>query len=92
MKPDLPRRPGEVQDQDIIYSFNIDNYLVAHVYRISERSDTMQLITINLDDFSHKKASAEEIELGPYNYKAVKRDDGWKVCYIGRDPVDGIPC
>jgi len=90
MKPDLPRRPGEVKDQDIIYSFNIDNFLVTHVYRISEGSDTMQLITINLDDFSHKKASAEEIELGPYNYKAVKRDDGWKVYYIGRDPADGI--
>ena len=90
MKPDLPRRVGEIKDQDIIYSFNIDNYLVTHVYRVSEGSASMQFITINLDDFSHKQASAEEIELGPYNYKAVKRDDGWKVYYIGRDPVDGI--
>jgi hypothetical protein len=90
MKPDLPRRVGEIKDQDIIYSFNIDNYLVTHVYRVSEGSASMQFITINLDDFSHKQASAEEIVLGPYNYKAVKRDDGWKVYYIGRDPADGI--
>ena len=28
--------------------------------------------------------------IGGYNYKAVERDAGWKVYYIGRDPADGI--
>lgn len=90
MKPEIDRKPWEEKDQGIVYSFNIDNYIITHVLRVSEYSGTMLFIAINLDDFSYKVTSAEEITLGPYNYKAVKRDDGWKVYYIGRDPADGI--
>lgn len=88
---DLPMRPGSAIDQTVFYSFDLGDSLVFHLRRQTEIGLGEEFYTVDLHDFSYDVGTPGELELiGRYNYKAVEREDGWKVYYIGRDPADGI--
>lgn len=92
MPPELPIRSGSIYVQDILYCFNIKNYLVMSItIAAEEQSGGEYFTTIDLNDFSRKSVEVnEDINLYRSNYKAVKREDGWKIYHIGRDPANGI--
>ena len=78
-------------DRTLFYVYSLDDHLVLHFQRTYEDGLGDVFMTINLNDFTYKmKPSQNSIKIGPYNYKAINRTDGWKIYYIGRDPADGI--
>ena len=88
---DLPMRPGSAIDQTVFYSFDLGDSLVLHLRRQTEAGLGEEFYTVDLHDFSYDVGTPGELDLiGGYEYKAVEREDGWKVYYIGRDPADGI--
>ena len=88
---DLPMRPGSAIDQTVFYSFDLGDSLVLHLRRQTEIGLGEEFYTVDLHDFSYDVGTPGELDLiSGYNYKAVEREDGWKVYYIGRDPANGI--
>ena len=90
MPPKLPIKPRSRYVRGISYCFNINNHLVMYITTaFGEKSiwDFFQII--NLNDFSRKTAASDG-EVWPSIYKAVKREDGWKIYHIGLNPADGI--
>lgn len=78
-------------DMTLFYVYCLDDHLVLHFQRTYEDGAGDIFMTINLNDFTYKmKSSEDDLEIGPYEYKAINRTDGWKIYYIGREPADGI--
>ncbi len=40
-------------------------------------------IMLNLDDFTYSIPKSPEIDLYSYKTKAIKREEGWRIYYIG---------
>ena len=55
-----------------------------------EQSGGQYFQVINLDDFSEKWVAVDDALSKAYEYKAVEREDGWKIYHISHDPADGI--
>ena len=90
MPPKFPTRWGSPHAY-IDYCFNINNHLIMYTTIVAEEQSGGQYFqVINLDDFSEKSVAVDDALSGVYNYKAVEREDGWKIYHIGYDPADGI--
>ena len=90
MPPEFPIKPWSMR-AIIYYCFNINNHLVMYTTIVAEEQSGGQYFqVINLDDFSEKSVAVDYALSGVYNYKAVEREDGWKIYHIGFDPADGI--
>lgn len=91
MPPELPITSWSPYVAFIDYCFNINNHLVMYTgIAAEEQSGGAYFQVINLDDFSEKSLKVGNGLPGVYNYKAVEREDGWKIYHIGFDPADGI--
>lgn len=88
----VPWKIMETNDKTLFYVFNFDDYIVLQFRRIYESpppgNHCMIINTRNLSFLMSR--SKDSVEIGPYNYKVIKRVDGWKIYYIGSNPEDGI--
>ena len=92
MPPELPIKPWSMYVQGLSYCFNINNHLVMYMAIAAEaQNGGIFFQIINLDDFSRKSLKVGDgLPGAPHRYKAVKREDGWKIYHISHDPAEGI--